>query len=358
VNTSDIGPPAQGGLPRASGGLARRACARARKAGVVLEPLLEKARLTLPQIDDSSVPLPVRDQIRLLNLVAEALDDEQLGFHVALDSEMRELGLLYYVITSSATLGEALRRGARYSSLVNEGVIQRCVVGEGFGMSLEYVGVSRRFDRHQAEAWMTLIVRIIRQLSGQRVTPVGVSFVHSRKSVPTELAAFFGCELEFGAAVDELTLARSLAEAPVVSADAYLNQLLVRYSEEALAHRRPARGSFATAVENAIVPLLPHAEVRAGDVARRLGISQRTLARRLNAEGQSFSTLQDRLKLDLAKRYLADEELSISHIAWLLGYQEASAFSKAFKRWTGKTPREERAESVSSAIFEPKRLLL
>ena len=100
-------------------------------------------------------------------------------------------------------------------------------------------------------------------------------------------------------------------------------------------------------VENAIVPLLPHAEVRIGEIAHRLGLGQRTLARRLNDEGLTFSALLGRLRHDLADRYLADGDTSISQIAWLLGYQEVSAFSKAYKRWTGKAPRAMRTGGVA-----------
>jgi AraC-like DNA-binding protein len=96
-------------------------------------------------------------------------------------------------------------------------------------------------------------------------------------------------------------------------------------------------------VENAIVPLLPHGRAEVGEIARRLGVSRRTLARRLALEDLSFSQLLEDLKLHLARRYLADGTLSISQIAWLLGYQEIGAFSRAFKRWTGKTPRDSRS---------------
>jgi AraC-like DNA-binding protein len=90
------------------------------------------------------------------------------------------------------------------------------------------------------------------------------------------------------------------------------------------------------------VPLLPHGEARAPEVASRLGLSERTFARKLATEGVTFSTLLDQLKLDLSNRYLADADTSISQVAWLVGYQEVSAFSKAFKRWTGRSPREVR----------------
>jgi AraC-like DNA-binding protein len=69
-----------------------------------------------------------------------------------------------------------------------------------------------------------------------------------------------------------------------------------------------------------------------------LGVSRRTLARRLSSEGLTFGGVLQQLKADLAKRHLADETLSISEIAWLLGYQEVSAFTHAFRRWTGKAP--------------------
>jgi AraC-like DNA-binding protein len=73
-------------------------------------------------------------------------------------------------------------------------------------------------------------------------------------------------------------------------------------------------------------------------------VTQRTLGRRLSSEGITFSEVLENLKSDLARRHLADKSLSISQIAWLLGYQEVSAFTHAFKRWTGKTPREARSQ--------------
>jgi AraC-like DNA-binding protein len=100
-------------------------------------------------------------------------------------------------------------------------------------------------------------------------------------------------------------------------------------------------------VENTAVPLLPHGKAQAGEIARRLGMSQRSFARRLSIEGVTFSEVMESLKSYLAQRYLADDTLTISQIAWLLGYQEVSAFTHAFKRWTGKTPRETRVRTAT-----------
>ena len=209
-------------------------------------------------------------------------------------------------------------------------------------ITIDYVGVSRHLDRHQIEFLMTTLVRLCRQLTGLHLMPSRVRFTIIRKNC-SAFAEFFGNDIEFGAAVDEVALAAAIKNMPIVSADPYLNKLLISHFEQALSRRPTDRSSFRSSVENTIVPLLPHGKGRAGEIAPRLGLSQRTFARRLSLEGQTFSEVLERLRVDLAERYLTDERLSISQIAWLLGYQEVSAFTHAFKRWTGKTPREARS---------------
>ena len=326
-------------LPVASGGISRLAYKRAQAAGVELEAQLDKVGLTRAQIANPRAPIKVRDQIKFLNLVASAVDDEFLGFHLAQECYLREIGLLYYVLASSEMLLDALQRAVRYSTIVNEGVSQTCIDGKYVGLSFDYVGVSRHPDRHQIEFWITALVRICRQLTGSRVVPHRVRLVHHR-TTKAELAEIFGDNIEFGATVDEVVFPVSIRNSCVVSADPYLNNLLISYCEEALAHRKRKRKSFQSAVENAIAPLLPHGKATVADVARQLGLSQRTFARRLSTQGLTFSELLENLRYDLASRYLIDGEMSVSEVAWVLGYREVGSFSHAFRRWTGKTPRE------------------
>jgi AraC-like DNA-binding protein len=248
---------------------------------------------------------------------------------------------LYYVLASSDTLNEAIRRVARYSSIVNEGVRLTRREGKGIDLAIEYVGISRHLDRHQIEFWMAGIMRICRQLTNRHLTADRVTFVH-RRSVTSELRSFYGCKLKFGADADQATFPLSVRNIPVVSADPYLNKLLIKYCEEALAHRETTRSSFGTSVENAIAVLLPHGRAQISQVARKLGMSQRTLRRRLASEGLTFTGVLNALRSDLAKRHLGDHSLSISKIAWLLGYSDVSAFSTAHKRRTGMTPQASR----------------
>ena len=154
--------------------------------------------------------------------------------------------------------------------------------------------------------------------------------------------------MEFGADTDEIALISNTRELPVIHADHYLNDLLLKYCEVALADRGACVSQLRTRVENAISSVLPHGRVLVEDVARSLGMSKRTLARKLSDEGLNYSELLEHLRRDLAVHYLNDRKMHVSKIAWLLGFSEVSAFTHAFKRWTGKTPSQMRIGSAGA----------
>jgi AraC-like DNA-binding protein len=331
--------------PSATGGIARLVWARAKEEGIELGRLAKKAGLTVQQIEDVDARMGAQSQVRFLTLSADALQDEFLGFHLARDFDLRMIGWLHYVLASSATLGEALQRAVRYSRMANEGVALTYRQGADITLSFSYVGVARHSDRHQIEFWMTSLVRECCELTRRRLQPSRVKLTHHRKEDCSELNAFLGCDVEFGADVDEVAFPETVKDIPTVSADPYLNELLISHCEKALSRRKSNVAPLRLTVENAIAPLLPHGRARLSEVARRLGMSQRTLARRLAAEGLSFSAILDDMRVDLAKRHVEDSHLSISQIAWLVGFQETSAFTHAFKRWTGRTPRQMRSQT-------------
>jgi AraC-like DNA-binding protein len=334
-------------MPTASGGLSRLAIARLQSAGVPVAPLLMRVGLTPEVIADPEERLSVRSQITLLDEAATALKDDCLGFTMARDFEPRELGLLYYVMASSQTLGDALKRVARYSKITNDAVVVGYREGNRLIISLSYSGVPRHSDRHQIEFCMFAVLRLCRLLTGQNLVPQHFSIAHHRAGGTSEMARFVGTKVEFGADKDEFALNLDARELPLIHADTHLNDLLLKYCEAALADRRGDMSQLRTRVENAISSLLPHGRVLVEDVARSLGMSERTLARKLSDEGLNFTEILQQLRRDLAVRYLDDRKLHVSKIAWLLGFNEVSAFTHSFKRWTGKTPREMRTTTVS-----------
>ena len=330
--------------PMAMGGLARLAFAHAEDKGIDVEPILKISSLSRKQIADPQKRLEVRHQIKFVDVVAETVGDEFLGFNLSRDYDLRLMGLLYYVVASSDRLGDALLRCARYSSVANEGIkLTLRKTKQHIGVVFEYEGVARHLERHQIEFLVGSVIRVCRQITNRNLTADHVGFSHWRRASP-ELNRFFGCDIKFGSNVDEALFPSSIQDIAVINRDPYLNGLLTQYYEEALAHRKARQSSFAVNVENTISLLMPHGKAQLPEVARKLGIGQRTLARRLSSEGLTFVDVLRNLRCDLAKRYLADEDLPVSKIAWLLGYQDISAFTNAFKRWTGNPPRAVRKE--------------
>lgn len=113
------------------------------------------------------------------------------------------------------------------------------------------------------------------------------------------------------------------------------------------ASRRPRQTPFTQQVERTLEPLLASGTVRIDEVARELGLSRQTLYRRLKAEGTTFERLRDRLRRRVALRLIRNEGVAVKEAAWRLGFSDPASFSRAFKRWTGKSPRDQRGPRQS-----------
>jgi AraC-like DNA-binding protein len=327
-------------LPTAQGGLTRLAADRLRKAGINLGPLSSHVGLTIDQINDPEHRISVRNQIAFLEAAAEALHDDFLGLNLAKEFDCRDLGLLYYVMASSDTLGDALKRASRYSCITNEAIGLEYREGREPKLRLTYSGIPRHADQHQIEFCIVAMVRVSRVLSGRHLVPERVSMIHARSEGISKFAGFLGEDVEFASKADEIAFPAASAEWALVDADPRLNKILLKTCEESLNHRKSKVAAFRTTVENTVAPLLPHGQAHADVVAKKLGMSERTLARRLTEEGMTFNEVLQQLKASLAIRYLQEDAMPISRIAWLLGFEEASSFSHACRRWTGKSPRE------------------
>ena len=341
------------GLPTCRAALLRHAVAHVRAAKIDLKPLLSGAGLTVAEVDDADTRIAVQKQVAFLNLAAEALGDDCLGLTLATEFDCRDLGLWYYVLESSETLGTALERAARYFRIGNEAIVFEYRKGREPSQRLRYTGIPRHTDRHQMEFIIVAAIRMYRLLTGRQFSPTRVSMVHLREKGAADFARILGTEVDFGSEVDEIVFPSGAPEFPLVEADSHLNKILVEVSENALSARQRAVGinvgPVRMLVENAVTPLLPHGTVRADMVAKKLGMSERTLARRLSEEGVTFIEIVQQLKATLARYYLEEETMPISKISWLLGFEEPSSFSHACKRWTGKTPSELRGAELAFA---------
>jgi AraC-like DNA-binding protein len=326
-------------IPSATGGIARLVCDRLRDAGIDFAPVMLGAGLTTKDVQDRKRRLDASAQVRMLELAAKEVQDDCFGFYLARGFELGEIGLLYYVMASSKLLADALRNAERYCAINNEGVRLRISSEPAFAIRFEYVNIDRLADRHHMEFWLVTLLRICRAITNTRLAPKQIKLRHFRSETPPDVRSHLGCEIDFAADNDEILFPASIGTLPVVGADVHLNTLLLQYANEALRNRAPRRAGARSRVEDQIAQLLPHGKANASEIARRLGMSRRTLARALSDEGATFSGALERLREALAKRYLQERELPITEVAWLLGYREISSFTHAFVRWTGLTPK-------------------
>jgi AraC-like DNA-binding protein len=194
---------------------------------------------------------------------------------------------------------------------------------------------------------VTTLVRSCRVLTGQNL-PAAIHFAHRRPKDASVLEGYFAGRLIFGAEVDKISFGKKAGQLPVLRADPYLDEILLDYCEQALASRRTNSSSLRSRIENAVAPLLPHGEAKFDEIAQKLGMSRRTLARRLKAEGLTFAEILRQLRIDVSTRYLSEANLSISQIAWLVGFRSVGAFSHSCKRWSGTSPKMLREALVKS----------
>lgn len=337
-------------LPTAQGGLSRLAAERVRTAGIKIEPLLLRVGLTIDQINDPERRISALKQIAFLQAAAEALNDDLLGFTLANEFDLRDLGLLYYVMASSDTLGEALKRVARYSRITNEAVVLQYSETRQPTLRLAYSGIPRHTDLQQIEFCIVAIIRLSRVLSGRRFLPRHISISHIRPKGIAMFSGLLGKNLEFGGDADEINFPVGSADWTLIDADQRLNKILRKVCEDSLSSCRSNTSTLRARVENTISPLLPHGQAKLDVVAKRIGMSARTLTRRLAEEGLTFNEILQQLKSSLAIRYLEEDGMPISKIAWLLGFEDASSFSHACRRWTGKSPREVRLSTLTKPL--------
>jgi AraC-like DNA-binding protein len=293
-------------------------------------------------------------RIAFIDEVAKLVGDDCLGFHLATETNTRELGIIHYILSASGTALDAVKNLIRYHHLVN--TTTSLVIDE----SNRHVTIDATFrpgleslEKHIAEWGTTIFVAELRRLTDTRMVPQSVSFIHRRNPTVKEFTEFFGCPVRFGTNRQSIVFATNDLLVPIQSADAHLLNILKVFSEEALSRRKTPPTPTRARVEKTLLDALPKGNATISNVAGALAMSVRSLARRLNEEGSSYTEILDDLRRELAMRYVEDKTLGLSQIAWLLGYSEVSSFNHAFKRWTSQSPRALRTDLKSRDSREP-----
>ena len=337
-------------LPTATGFAGRHALVALRNHGIDPALLLERLGLTEQGLKEDQIRISAAAQARLLEYAAEALHDPAFGFHLATKVNPREVGLLFYVASAAKDLGDAIELFARYLRIVNEAVrVKLTRRNSDFVVELHFVGVARFRAWQNAEFGIAVLVKSLREITGRNVHPTKITFVHMRSSGFPEFERFCGCPVEFGGSSDRLVFSHRSLALPLITGDIHLLDTLRPICDEAAKQRETAPGTLRALVENEAQKLLPHGKARRHNVAKNLAMSTRTMARRLASEGTTFEDVVDELRRSLALQYIRTPSISLSQIAWLLGYEGGTSFNHAFRRWTGGPPSAARVERLLPA---------
>ena len=245
--------------------------------------------------------------------------------------------MLGYLILTCRTLGEAMLAYQRYETLFyGQDMVE--VVGEGDQILVRWPGENTTGELADSVAIAALISFLRRQVDAPPV-PAQVAFAFAAPAAPVRAAyeAFFGCEVVFEQAHTCVAFPVHFLAIALPHSDPSMRSLLDRQAQ-AMLSALPGSGSFDRALQHAMVRLMPEAAVTLPRLAAELHMSVRTLQRRLTQRQLTWRELLDRTREQLARHYLADRSLTLGDIALLLGFSEHSAFSRAYRRWTGTTP--------------------
>ncbi len=311
-----------------------------RRLGLDIQALLRRAGVDEARLGDPDARLTPDQADALWREAFAAAGDPWLALHAAEATPFGAFPALDYLAASSATLGEALSRVAAYFPLVDpRGRIE--VKPAPAAVAVLFRGAGGRALPPPAQEYTLAVLHgRARQVTAAPWRLAEVRFTFPPPARAGEHARVFGLEPRFGAREAALVLPRGAWEMPTRAPDRGLFSLLDgharRLAEAASAERLPEQARAAIAAD------LPGREPSLEAVARRLGQSRRSLQRRLGEAGTTFARLAAEVRRQRAEALLSGKEVSVAEVSWLLGFSEQSAFTRAFRRWTGRSPTEYR----------------
>jgi AraC-like DNA-binding protein len=314
--------------------------------GLDADALCREAGIAPDYLRDSGYRIDARALVKILSAAESQTADRLVGLHAG--ERVRFGSLASYLVGSQNTVADALDAQSRFQMLVlgaNAIAVQHR--DQATYVTLES-GSPPAHVRHLTEYCITSSCRLMRWLTLQAARPSEIHFRHSPGGELAEYERSFGCRVQFNMPENGALLSRTALAEPLLSANEELAAQLERLAREEIGTH--AAAAFRDAVACALrAGGMIRARRRREVIARRLGVSPRTLQRRLETEGTSFGEVLDETRRRVALELIADPTLSIGDVSRGVGYADQFAFNKAFRRWTGRSPSAYRREAPRRA---------
>ena len=317
--------------------LGRAALRAVERAGGDARALAERTGIDWFGLDDEAV-VPFENIIELWLLGRDLTDDDCFGISCALAVDPTSEHLLFCLLAASPSLWDALTAAARYVSLVHTSKlgIRR---EPGVVTIVLTSGLPPEYSAGPSQFVTALTVRFVELATGVRPVPVRAAFSHPRPARSAPYAEWFGPNVAFEQDRDEIALDEAVLALPMRTANPTLRTLLAGVAE-AQVQRQAVGDPLFAALRKAILDALPSADANVERVARTMGVTSRTLQRKLQDRGTTFLDELERVRKDAARAYVGSTQTAISDIALLLGFSAVASFSRAFRRWFGCSPSE------------------
>jgi len=308
--------------------------------GIVPAALALAAGLAPTALDPLPDALAASDYIALLDAGSKLARDPHFGLHVGERVRPGTFSVYGLVLLACRDIGQALDQTQRYEQLAHDLGRSRLTPD---GALARYTWTSHypHASRHLAESVFAGIRTFGSWLADRPLAPHALAFAHVRPhdADPAEYARVLGTMPDFGAPAHTADFDAALLALPLPAADTGMYPLLQQHAERLLRERAQAQSAGIVAqVHAAIVDTLAREPVRLAGIAAALDLSPRTLQRKLADAGATFQQVLDAARYALAMDYLRQDGLSLVDIAFLLGFQEQSAFTHAFREWSGMNP--------------------
>ncbi len=314
--------------------------------GIDTVKLLRTVGIARETLDDPDARLPNPVVGALWAKAYELSGDPVLSLHAAEACPLGAYKVIDYIASSARSVGEAFRYSAQYFRLINTAVFLP-IDESGDPVTFDVVGEEgpTGVSRAYVEYCLAVFVLHIRLATGVPFLLQRVTFSHRLPPDIREHERVFGCPVRFEEANNRLSIDRASWETPTRGAQPGVLALLIEHAD-LLLERLPRAPDLVERARRAIAGRLRGGDPSLASVARELAMSERTLQRHLADLGYTFNALADEVREATARLYLEQPDMALAEMAYLLGFADQSTFHRAFKRWTGITPKQARLEAI------------